>query len=268
MYFGRAMPDPDAKERRFRSKGRLAWRGQKWRKKYTPEERAAMIVRQAKDAALAKARAANKRLCGEVASANGELWSAKQAHARRLPRQRALAHVHDSVLDMRARTCQRDVFAPRVLVQKALQESYDADYNLRIANERAAANKRKFKSQVVCTERANQQVYAADRVTQRASYSTFQHAGFVQEQASVLCSAAEAASQEVMAAAKSLPPSKRTSLEQPGCALSTLTTAVEGLKERQKAVGGKLAASSQEVRAANSAACLAQHGAYASIGRQ
>tara|TARA_B110000037_G_scaffold8266_1_gene8885 strand:+ start:281 stop:1069 length:789 start_codon:yes stop_codon:yes gene_type:complete len=262
------MPDPDAKERRFRSKGRLAWRGQKWRKKYTPEERAAMIVRQAKDAALAKARAANKRLCGEVASANGELWSAKQAHARRLPRQRALAHVHDSVLDMRARTCQRDVFAPRVLVQKALQESYDADYNLRIANERAAANKRKFKSQVVCTERANQQVYAADRVTQRASYSTFQHAGFVQEQASVLCSAAEAASQEVMAAAKSLPPSKRTSLEQPGGALSTLTTAVEGLKERQKAVGGKLAASSQEVRAANSAACLAQHGAYASIGRQ
>ena len=157
-----------------------------------------------------------------------------------------------------------------MLVQKALQESYDADYNLRIANERAAANKRKFKSQVVCTERANQQVYAADRVTQRASYSTFQHAGFVQEQASVLCSAAEAASQEVMAAAKSLPPSKRTSLERPGGALSTLTTAVEGLKERQKAVhvGGKLAASSQEVRAANSAACLAQHGAYASIGRQ
>ena len=130
MYFGRAMPDPDAKERRFRSKGRLAWRGQKWRKKYTPEERAAMIVRQAKDAALAKARAANKRLCGEVASANGELWSAKQAHARRLPRQRALAHVHDSVLDMRARTCQRDVFAPRVLVQKALQESCDADYKV------------------------------------------------------------------------------------------------------------------------------------------
>jgi hypothetical protein len=169
---------------------------------------------------------------------------------------------------MRAHTCQRDVSTPRVLVQKSLQESYDADYNLRIANERAAANKRKFKSQVVCTERANQQVYAADRVTQRASYSTFQHAGFVQEQASVLCSAAEAASQEVMAAAKSLPPSKRTSLERPGGALSTLTTAVEGLKERQKAVGGKLAASSQEVRAANSAACLAQHGAYASIGRQ
>ena len=32
-------------------------------------------------------------------------------------------------------------------------------------------------------------------------------------------------------------------------------------------VAATLAASSQEVRAANSAACLAQHGAYASIGR-
>mgnify|MGYP006111339593 CR=1 FL=1 len=153
-------------------------------------------------------------------------------------------------------------------MQKALQESCDADYNLRIANERAAANEQKLMNQVVCTERANEQVYAADRVTQRACYSTLKHSAFVQEQTGVLCSAAEAASREVMAATKTLPPSKRQALERAGGVLSALTTAVDGLKERQKAVGGKLAASSQEVRAANSAACLAQHGAFASIGRQ
>ena len=127
-------------------------------------------------------------------------------------------------------------------------------------------------NQVVRTERANEQVYAADRVTHeralRACYSTIKHSAFVQEQTGVLCSAAEAASREVMAATKTLPPSKRQALERAGGVLSALTTAVDGLKERQKAVGGKLAASSQEMRAANSAACLAQHGAFASIGRQ
>ena len=151
--------------------------------------------------------------------------------------------------------------------QTSLRESCDADFELRIAKERAVAKERSLKSQVVSTERANKQVYAADRVTQRAFFRTYQYADAVQEQAGELCSAAGDAAQEVMAAAKSLPPSKRAALEKPGGALSALATAVDGLKERKGAVAAKLIASSQEVRAANSAACLAQHGAYASIGR-
>ena len=129
------------------------------------------------------------------------------------------------------------------------------------------AKERSLKSQVVRTERANKEVYAADRVTQRAFFRTYQYADSVQEQAGELCSVAGDAAQEVMTAAKSLPPSKRAALEKPGGALSALATAVDGLKERKGAVAAKLVASSQEVRAANSAACLAQHGAYASIGR-
>ena len=166
-----------------------------------------------------------------------------------------------------AHVCQFGVLAAHCVVQESLQKSVDADFKLRIAQEKAAAKERDLKSHVVCTDRANKAVYKADRAAQRAAFSTFKDADTVQQQARELCSAAGNAAAEVKKAARSLPPSKRQALERAGGALSALTTAVDGLEERRTAVAGKLAASSQEVRAVNSAACLAQHGAYASIGR-
>ena len=165
-------------------------------------------------------------------------------------------------------TCASLVCLPRIVVQESLQKSADADFKRRIAQEKAAANERDLKSHVLCTNRANAAVFKADRATQRATFSTFKHADSVQQLAGELCSAAGKAAAEVKKAARSLPPSKRQALDCAGGALSALTTAVDGLKERQTVVGGKLIASSQEVRKANSAACLAQHGIYASKGRQ
>ena len=155
-----------------------------------------------------------------------------------------------------------------LLLQTSRQEFADADFKRRIAQEKAAANERDLESHVACTDRANAAVFKADRATQRAAFSTFQHSETVQQQAGELCSIAGKAAAEVMKAARSLPPSKRQALERAGGALSALTTAVDGLKERQTAVAGKLVASLQEVQKANSAACLAQHGEYASKGRQ
>ena len=68
-------------KKRCRSVTKLNEQTRRWLSK-PPEERAALIAVQ-KSTDLAKAQATNKRLCGEVASARGELWSEKQAHARR-----------------------------------------------------------------------------------------------------------------------------------------------------------------------------------------
>jgi len=165
-------------------------------------------------------------------------------------------------------TCASLVCLRYIVVQESLQKSADADFKRRIAQEKAVANERDLKSHVACTNRANAAVFKADRATQRATFSAFKHADSVQQLAGGLCSAAGKAAADVKKAARSLPPSKRQALECAGGALSALTTAVDGLKERQTVVGGKLIASSQEVRKANSAACLAQHGEYASKGRQ
>ena len=203
----------DEKERRCRSTSKRAQRGKRWGN-FPPEVRAAIIARQAKEtkqvAALAKANADNKWLRGDVASARHELYDMKKAC---VPRQ--CRTPRESILDCTAdaRTSAVCLLHARAGAQTSLQESCDADFELRIAKERAVAKERSLKSQVVSTERANKEVYAADRVTQRAFFRTYQYADSVQEQAGELCSVAGDAAQEVMTAAKSLPPSKRAALE-------------------------------------------------------
>ena len=68
-------------EKRCRSVAKLNKQTRRWLSK-PPEERAALIAVQ-KSTDLAKAQATNKRFAARVASAQGELWSVKQAHARR-----------------------------------------------------------------------------------------------------------------------------------------------------------------------------------------
>ena len=152
----------------------------------------------------------------------------------------------------------------RVLVQTSRQESYDADHNLRIAKEQARKRERDLKCKVVQLDRTNRVVFEADRATARASHRVLTHADTVQKDGAVLVDAAMDATRGLQDALK-VPLSKRGVVDMAMAtqSLAKFAAAASTLFNHHNNAAVKLVESSQAVRAANSAACLAQHGAYA-----
>jgi hypothetical protein len=149
-----------------------------------------------------------------------------------------------------------------VLVQTSRQESYDADYNLRIAKEQARKRERDLKCKVVQLDRTNRVVFEADRATARASHRVLTHADTVQKDGAVLVDAAMDATRGLQDALK-VPLSKRGVVDMVTQSLAKFAAAASTFFNHHNNAAVKLVESSQAVRAANSAACLAQHGAYA-----
>ena len=112
-------------------------------------------------------------------------------------------------------------------------------------------------------EQANLKVFDADRATARASFSALTHAETVQAASTLVVDAAREASRSLQAAAKTLPPAKRAVFEKAAQPLTKFAAAASSLTEEHDRAASKLVQSSQAVRMANSAACLAQHGAFA-----
>ena len=162
-------------------------------------------------------------------------------------------------LELLTRVCE---CGGRVLVQTSRQESYDADYNLRIAKEQARKRERDLKCKVVQLDRTNRVVFEADRATARASHRVLTHADTVQKDGAVLLDAAMDATRGLQDALK-VPLSKRGVVDMVTQSLAKFAAAASTLFNHHNNAAVKLVESSQAVRAANSAACLAQHGAYA-----
>ena len=84
--------------------------------------------------------------------------------------------------------------------------------------------------------------------------------------ASTVVDAAKAAASSMQDAARRLPISKRAAFDSAAQSMSTFVSTASSLAHHHDNAARRLVQSSKAVRAANSAACKAQHGAYASDG--